>query len=71
MAVAILLFALLYAIIGGLFGLLFVWRGVERIDPAARGTPWAFRFLILPGAAALWPLLALRWRRALRIGGQS
>ena len=30
---------------------------------------WGFRLLILPGAAALWPLLLLRWLRAK--GGES
>ena len=38
-----------------LFGLLFVTRGVGRVDPAAASGTWGFRVLILPGAAALWP----------------
>lgn len=55
-----------YAPIGVAWGFAFVWRGVERIDPAARGGGWGFRLLIWPGAAALWPLLASRWLRAAR-----
>lgn len=66
MAVAILLTFALYAAIGTLFGVLFVWRGVDRIDAAANGAPWPFRLLILPGVVALWPMLALRWHRAIR-----
>ncbi len=66
MADAILIIAAVYAIIGAAFGVGFVLRGVERIDPAARGTGWGFRLLIWPGAAALWPLLARRWMRATR-----
>lgn len=54
----------LYALVGGLFGLFFVARGAQRSDPAARGAGWGFRLLILPGAAALWPVLAWRWLRA-------
>lgn len=50
-----------YAAVGVLFGLAFVITGVTRLDPAARGTSVAFRVLILPGAAALWPFLLLRW----------
>ncbi len=53
-----------YATVGLLFGLAFVVRGVQEIDPAARGVGWRFRLLILPGAAALWPLLAWRWLRS-------
>jgi len=52
-----------YTLLGLGFALLFVTRGVTRVDPAARGTGWGFRLLLLPGAVALWPLLARRWWR--------
>jgi len=54
----------LYALIGVVFALAFVTKGVERIDDAAKGAPIGFRVLIFPGAAALWPVLASRWRKA-------
>ncbi|MGE0638904.1 MAG: hypothetical protein AB7G12_03385 [Thermoanaerobaculia bacterium] len=38
-------------------------RGIERIDPAARGASRGFRLIVLPGAVALWPLLLRRWVR--------
>ena len=53
-----------YGGIGLLFGLAFVALGIQRIDPAARGTGWGFRLLVLPGVVALWPLLAMRWLRS-------
>jgi len=56
--------AMVYAVVGALFALLFAWRGAAAIDPVARHATWGFRFLVLPGAALLWPLLALRWWRA-------
>ena len=52
-----------YALIGVLFGLAFVTRGVQRIDDAATGASWRFRLIILPGVVALWPLLLSRWVR--------
>jgi hypothetical protein len=52
-----------YLAAGLVFALAFVTTGVQRVDPAARGAPWGFRLLILPGAAALWPLLLARWLR--------
>jgi hypothetical protein len=57
-----------YALIGALFAPAFVWSGAARVDPLARTGTWGFRVLILPGAAALWPLLAVRWWRARRSG---
>lgn len=60
----IVLMIVAYAGIGVAFALAFVLRGVRRVDPDARGAPIGFRLLILPGAAALWPLLLRRWRAA-------
>lgn len=59
----VLLVLAVYALTGIAFALAFVTVGVTRLDPAARGTSWAFRALILPGSAALWPLLAAKWAR--------
>ena len=50
-----------YLGVGLVFAIPFVLVGAGRIDPAARHGTWGFRLLILPGAAALWPLLAWRW----------
>lgn len=51
----------LYAAAGVVFAIAFVLKGASRIDPSAREGTWGFRVLILPGAAAFWPLLAKRW----------
>lgn len=50
-----------YALLGILFAIPFVFVGAGRIDPVAKEGTWGFRLLILPGAVALWPLLAKRW----------
>lgn len=52
-----------YAALGVLFAVAFAGFGVERVDPAAKGAPWTFRLLIVPGATALWPILVWRWWR--------
>lgn len=62
-AMSLLLVAGAYLVAGLLFALAFVFRGAGVIDPAARGAPLGFRAVILPGAALLWPLLALKWAR--------
>jgi hypothetical protein len=55
-----------YAAVGVLFAVAFVTAGASRVDPAAAGAPWGFRALIFPGAAALWPVMLQKWRRAAR-----
>ena len=55
-------FAAIYTIIGLLFAFWFVSRGLGRVDAGAQTASWGLRLLLLPGAAAFWPLLA--WRCA-------
>ena len=55
-----------YAIAGLVFGLAFVWAAVDRIDANTKGTSLGFRLMILPGAAALWPILLTRLMRTNR-----
>jgi len=50
-----------YASVGLVFALAFVFRGVNKIDPVASESSLGFRLAILPGSAALWPLLLRRW----------
>jgi hypothetical protein len=55
---------LLYVLAGLVVGVAFVTFGVTRVLPGSF-TPGA-RFLIFPGAVALWPYVLLRWLRAAR-----
>ena len=58
--------AIIYGVIGLVFAVAFISIGIGRIDSAAKGSPITFRLLILPGIAALWPVLLTRW-----LGGQA
>ena len=51
----------IYVATGLLLGAWFVWAGVQKLDEQAAGTGVGFRLLILPGVAALWPLVAWKW----------
>ncbi len=48
--------------VGVLVGIPFLILGLERVDPSAKGS-WLFRPILLPGVAALWPIVALWWLR--------
>lgn len=50
----------LYLALGLAFAVPFAWRWVGKLDPVAASGTRGFRLLILPGAVALWPLLAAR-----------
>ena len=50
-----------YVVAGVGFALIFLSRGVTRLDPRVADAPKTLRLLILPGIVALWPLFAWRW----------
>ncbi len=64
----IVLLAEIYGSIGLIVGLAFILFGIDRVDPSARGA-YAFRPLLLPGFALLWPFALVRWRALARQGG--
>jgi hypothetical protein len=49
----------IYAGLGLLVGILYLFGGAGRIDPAAKGKgmPARARLIILPGVIGLWPLM--------------
>jgi hypothetical protein len=51
---------LTYCGLGIIFAAAFALRGASALDPVAREAGTGFRLMILPGAAALWPLLLLK-----------
>ncbi|MEO5823116.1 MAG: hypothetical protein ABIT71_21645 [Vicinamibacteraceae bacterium] len=52
-----------YAVAGLLFAAVFLRRGIVRVDPIVGHSPWTVRLLLAPGVVALWPLVAMIWRR--------
>jgi hypothetical protein len=60
LATALVATSAVYLAIGILLAPAMAFRGVSRIDPAAREGTRGFRFLIMPGMALLWPLMVVR-----------
>ncbi len=50
-----------YTGIGLLFATAFLTVGISQVDPDSKGSGVGFRLIILPGVAALWPVLFTRW----------
>jgi hypothetical protein len=62
-AKAIVYALVIYASIGLVFAVPFVWLGVQRLDSEAQGSGIGFRLLILPGVTAFWPMFVYRCSR--------
>jgi hypothetical protein len=59
-AQTIVMVAQAYAAVGAAIAAVFLLFGIDRIDPAARGT-FSFRPLLVPGLLLLWPFVIVRW----------
>jgi len=46
-----------YLLIGLLFGLWFVFKGVGKVDSTTTSAGFGLRLLWLPGSIAMWPFL--------------
>lgn len=55
---------LLYVAIGACVAVAFVSTGIGRVLPQPTTFTPAARLVLLPGAAALWPYVLLRWLRS-------
>jgi hypothetical protein len=53
-----------YTLAGAAFSAVFVMFGIHRVDPVAEHSPIGFRLIVMPGVAALWPILLTRWLTA-------
>ena len=63
LAIIILLLAAAYLLMGLLFAIPFVIKGVTRIDEGASGSGWGFRLIIIPGTIVFWPFLLKKWMK--------
>ncbi len=51
----------LYLLIGLLFGLWFVFKGVHKVDRGMASAKWSMRLLLLPGSIGLWPVMLRKY----------
>jgi len=63
----VLMLAVLYLVLGFVFAIFFLGKGLEKMDTAAHGSGWGFRLIILPGTIVFWVVLLRKWLKAKRI----
>lgn len=59
----ILLAVAIYLVLGLLFSLFFLRKGLTKVDASTEGTNWIFKLLILPGLLVFWPLFFYKWNK--------
>lgn len=54
----------IYVGLGFLFSLIFLWKGLSKVDEDAKGTSFGFKLLLLPGLCFFWPQFLIKWIQA-------
>jgi ABC-type multidrug transport system permease subunit len=57
----ILITLVIYLLIGFMFAISFIVKGVNKIDEGAHGSGWGFKLIIIPGTIVFWPVLLKKW----------
>ena len=61
-----LLIIAVYLLLGVLFVIPFLIRGIRKVDEAAHGSTTGFKLIIIPGVIVFWPVLLSKWIKASR-----
>ena len=51
----------MYMIIGAIFSIVFLWRGIAILDKGTKDSGIFFRLLLVPGILVFWPKFLVRW----------
>ncbi|MDX2305041.1 MAG: hypothetical protein NW226_19685 [Microscillaceae bacterium] len=59
--IILLSFLALYFVIGFVFALFFIFKGLSVVDPDAAEAGWGVKLLLFPGSIAFWVILWRKW----------
>ena len=60
----ILIIVLIYLVIGVLFVIPFLTKGLIKVDEGTHGGTIGFKIIIIPGVIVFWPFLLNKWMTA-------
>jgi hypothetical protein len=59
----LLIVAAIYLVLGVLFVIPFLMKGLNKIDDGAHGSTIGFKIIIIPGVIVFWPVLLSKWMK--------
>ena len=59
----LLIIVAIYLLIGVLFVVPFLMKGLNKIDEGAHGSTIGFKIIIIPGVIVFWPVLVSKWMK--------
>ena len=59
----ILIIVAVYLLLGVLFVIPFLMKGLNKVDEGAHGSTIGFKIIIIPGVIVFWPVLLSKWMK--------
>ena len=59
----LLIIAAVYLLVGVVFVIPFLMKGLNKIDEGAHGSTIGFKIIIIPGVIVFWPVLLAKWMK--------
>ena len=59
----ILIIALVYLLLGVLFVIPFLIKGLSKVDEGTHDSTIGFKIIIIPGVIVFWPVLVSKWMK--------
>ena len=66
MVEVILIIVSIYLLLGVLFVVPFLLKGLPKVDSSAHGGTIGFKIIIIPGVIVFWPALLSKWIKAVK-----
>ena len=60
----LLIIAAVYLLMGVLFVIPFLIKGLNKVDEGAHGSTFGFKIIIIPGVIVFWPVLLSKWMKS-------
>jgi hypothetical protein len=64
-SICLLIFGI-YLLIGILFSIAFLWKGITKVDPGTADSGFFFKLLLFPGISFFWILFLSKWLKSNR-----
>ncbi len=58
----LLIIAAMYMVLGNVFSILFLWKGLDKVDPGTKDSGIIFKLLLYPGMTIFWPFFLTKWK---------
>jgi hypothetical protein len=59
----ILIIVAAYLLLGVLFVIPFLMKGLNKVDEGVHGSTIGFKIIIIPGVIVFWPVLLRKWMK--------